>query len=57
MAASSTRHRAVACPARLQTSERMGSLEIPEVWEGILKAPGAHGSLKATLPGDREQFG
>ena len=44
-------------PPRLQTSERMGSLEVPEVWEGISKTPGAHGSLKATVPGDREQFG
>lgn len=56
-AASNTRLRAIASPARLQTSERMGSLEIPAVWEGISKAPGAHGSLKATLPGNREQFG
>lgn len=44
-------------PPRLHTSERLGSLEIPEVWEGISKTSGAHGSLKATLPGDREQFG
>lgn len=57
MAASNTRLRAIACPARLQTSERMGSLEIPEVWEGISKAPGAHGSLKATFLGTGSNLG